>query len=134
MPSTPASRAKLARGASWSARTSRRSSVSIAPPRVGFQRPSPCVGPENHTRPGSRAPDEPPPVYNVTMTPDNQDVFVLIALPGRPENQQTVIDTVLSAGDPADVPGLRSVELFRSLDGTRVVNQMHWDSRQAYER
>ena len=67
------------------------------------------------------------------MTPDNQDVFVLIALTVRPENQQTVIDTVLSAGDPADVPGLRSVELFRSLDGTRVVNYAQWQSAEAYQ-
>ena len=67
------------------------------------------------------------------MTPDNQDVFVLIALTVRPENQQTVIDTVLSAGDPADVPGLRSVELFRSLDGTRVVNYAQWRNAEAMQ-
>jgi hypothetical protein len=64
---------------------------------------------------------------------ESQGVFVLIALTVRPENQQALIDTIRSAGDPAQIPELRSVNLLRSLDGTQVINNMHWVSEQAYE-
>lgn len=64
---------------------------------------------------------------------ENQGVFVLIALTVRPENQQALVDTIRSAGDPAEVPGLRSVHLLRSLDGTQVINHMHWASKEAFE-
>jgi heme-degrading monooxygenase HmoA len=47
--------------------------------------------------------------------------------------RQLVVDTIRSAGDPAQVPGLRSINLLRSLDGTQVINHMHWNSKQAYE-
>ena len=64
---------------------------------------------------------------------ENQVLFVLITLTVRPENQQALIDTIRSAGDPAQVPGLRSVNLLRSLDGTRVINHMCWASKEAFE-
>jgi heme-degrading monooxygenase HmoA len=64
---------------------------------------------------------------------EDQGLYVLIVLTVRPENQQAVIDTIRSAGDPATVPGLRSIRLLRSLDGTQVINHMHWASQQAYE-
>jgi heme-degrading monooxygenase HmoA len=64
---------------------------------------------------------------------EDQGVFVLIVLTVRPGSQQALIDTIRSAGDPATVPGLRSVRLLRSLDGTQVINHMHWASRAAYE-
>lgn len=64
---------------------------------------------------------------------EDQDLFVLIVLTVRPENQQALIDTIRSAGDPARVPGLRSINLLRSLDGRQVINQMHWASQEAYE-
>lgn len=67
------------------------------------------------------------------MPTENQGVFVLIALTVRPENQQAVIDTIRSAGDPAQVPGLRSINLLRSLDGTQVINHMRWASKEAFE-
>jgi heme-degrading monooxygenase HmoA len=63
----------------------------------------------------------------------DQGVFVLIVLTVRPGQQQALIDTIRAAGDPATVPGLRSISLLRSLDGTQVINHMHWASRQAYE-
>jgi heme-degrading monooxygenase HmoA len=61
------------------------------------------------------------------------DFIVQIALTVRPENQQAVIDIIRTAGDPSRVPGLRSVTLLRSLDGTRVVNQLRWADRAAFE-
>jgi heme-degrading monooxygenase HmoA len=63
----------------------------------------------------------------------DQGVFVLIVLTVRPGKQLAVIDTIRAAGDAATVPGLRSISLLRSLDGTQVINHMHWASRQAYE-
>ena len=50
----------------------------------------------------------------------------------RPENQATLVDTIRHGGDPA-VPGLVSMNLLRSEDGTQVINQMYWESRQAFE-
>lgn len=64
---------------------------------------------------------------------EDQGLFVLIVLTVRPENQQALIDTIRSAGDPAKVPGLHSINLLRSLDGTQVINHMHWASQEAYE-
>ncbi|MGT2462872.1 antibiotic biosynthesis monooxygenase family protein [Sinomonas atrocyanea] len=60
-------------------------------------------------------------------------VYVLIVLTVRPENQQAVIDILRAAGDAAAVPGLRSRAVLRSLDGTQVINHMHWDSKEAYD-
>ena len=64
---------------------------------------------------------------------EGQGLFALIVLTVRPENQQALIDTIRSAGDPAKVPGLHSICLLRSLDGTQVINHMHWASKQAFE-
>jgi heme-degrading monooxygenase HmoA len=64
---------------------------------------------------------------------EGQGLFVLIVLTVRPENQQALIDTIRSAGDPAKVPGLLSLNLLRNLDGTQVINHMHWASKGAFE-
>jgi heme-degrading monooxygenase HmoA len=70
----------------------------------------------------------------VNLSPtENQGLVTLIVLTVRPENQQTLVDTIRSAGDPADVPGLRASTLLRSLDGTQVINQMHWASKEAFD-
>lgn len=71
----------------------------------------------------------------MNLTPsDDHGVVVLITLTVRPGNQQAVIDVLRSAGDPAQVPGLLSIRLLRSLDGTQVINHMHWADEDAYER
>jgi heme-degrading monooxygenase HmoA len=49
----------------------------------------------------------------------------------RPENQQALIDCIRDAGDPRDIPGLLSMHLLRSHDGTRVINQMRWTGEPA---
>jgi YD repeat-containing protein len=49
----------------------------------------------------------------------------------KPENQQAVIDAITAGGDPAGIPGLRSMHLLRSTDGTKVINHMTWDSEDA---
>ncbi|GAA1950080.1 antibiotic biosynthesis monooxygenase family protein [Kitasatospora viridis] len=63
---------------------------------------------------------------------ENEDLLVVIVLTVRPGRQQELVDALRAAGDPATVPGLRSVTLLRSEDGTRVVNQLRWADRQAY--
>lgn len=49
----------------------------------------------------------------------------------RPENQQALIDCIRDAGDPDSLPGLLSMHLLRSHDGTRVINQMRWTDENA---
>jgi heme-degrading monooxygenase HmoA len=69
----------------------------------------------------------------VSVNPtEDRGVVVLIALTVRPENQRDVIETIRSAGDPARIPGLRSIDLLRGLDGTQVINQMRWTSAEAF--
>ena len=42
-----------------------------------------------------------------------------------------MVDRIRSAGDPAGIPGLLSMHLLCSKDGTQVTNFMHWASREA---
>lgn len=52
----------------------------------------------------------------------------------RPENQQALIDVIQQAGDPRDIPGLLSMHLLRSPDGTQVINHMLWAGEDAFTR
>lgn len=52
----------------------------------------------------------------------------------RPENQRALADTIRTAGDPGDLPGLLSMNVLRSKDGTHVINQMYWASRAEFDR
>jgi heme-degrading monooxygenase HmoA len=63
-----------------------------------------------------------------------QGLFAVNVFTVRPENQRPLIDCIRSAGDPAGVPGLLSVHLLRSLDGTQVINHMHWADEDAFRR
>jgi heme-degrading monooxygenase HmoA len=69
---------------------------------------------------------------NIIPNPDEAGLLAVNVFTVRPENQQALIDCIRSAGDPADVPGLRSMHLLRSHDGTRVINHMHWASEEAF--
>jgi heme-degrading monooxygenase HmoA len=69
---------------------------------------------------------------NIIPSPDEPGLLAVNVFTVRPENQQALVDCIRSAGDPADVPGLRSMHLLRSLDGTRVINHMHWESEAAF--
>lgn len=51
----------------------------------------------------------------------------------RPENQRALADTIRTAGDPGELPGLLSMNVLRSEDGTHVINQMYWESRAAFD-
>lgn len=64
---------------------------------------------------------------------DNQGVFVLITVTVDPEDQQALVDTLCEAGDRADMPGLLSRKVLRSLDGKQVINHMQWASVEAYK-
>ena len=52
----------------------------------------------------------------------------------RPENQQALLDCIREAGDPNSIPGLESMYLLRSLDGTQVINHMQWVSEDAFNQ
>lgn len=64
---------------------------------------------------------------------EQHGVIVINVFTVRPDNQQRLIDTIRACG-PADLPGLRSIRLLRSLDGTKVINHMHWDSQAAFRQ
>jgi heme-degrading monooxygenase HmoA len=61
------------------------------------------------------------------------EFFALNVFRVRPENQQPFIDCIRDAGDPAGIPGLLSMHLLRSADGTQVINHMHWADREAFD-
>jgi heme-degrading monooxygenase HmoA len=65
------------------------------------------------------------------MTDD--EFAVQITLTVAPERQRAVVDALRAVGDPAQVPGLRGMTVLRSLDGTRVVNQLRWSSEAAFD-
>lgn len=65
---------------------------------------------------------------------DQQGLFVINIFTVRPENQRPLIECIRQAGDPGDVPGLLSMHLLRSLDGTQVINHMYWESEAAFSR
>jgi heme-degrading monooxygenase HmoA len=69
---------------------------------------------------------------NVIHTAHNGVLFINV-FSVRPENQQALIDCMRD-GAPADVPGLLSAHLLRSLDGTRVINHMIWESEDAFKQ
>ncbi|HEY2698271.1 MAG TPA: antibiotic biosynthesis monooxygenase [Pseudonocardiaceae bacterium] len=65
---------------------------------------------------------------------DGHGVLIFNVFTVRPENQQALVDCIRTAGDPGEIPGLRSQRVLRSLDGTQVVNHMHWDSEEAFRQ
>ncbi|GAA4635388.1 hypothetical protein GCM10023196_080670 [Actinoallomurus vinaceus] len=71
---------------------------------------------------------------NIVPMPDQGGVLALNVFTVRPADQQSLIDCIRDAGDPADVPGLLSMHLLRSLDGTQVINFMCWTSEDALKR
>jgi heme-degrading monooxygenase HmoA len=64
----------------------------------------------------------------------DQSVLVFNVFAVSPENQQALVDRIRSAGNPAEIPGLRAQHLLRSVDGTQVMNHMHWDSEAAFRK
>jgi len=52
----------------------------------------------------------------------------------RPENQRALADAIRTGGDPGALPGLVSMNVLRSEDGTHVINQMYWESRAALDQ
>jgi len=70
---------------------------------------------------------------NIIPTADQQ-ILVFNVFTVRPENQQAFIDCIKGANETADLPGLLSQHLLRSLDGTQVINHMHWASREAFDQ
>ncbi len=61
------------------------------------------------------------------------DVFAVNVFRVAPENQRPLIECIRDAGDPAGIPGLLSMHLLCSEDGTQVTNFTHWASREALD-
>jgi heme-degrading monooxygenase HmoA len=69
---------------------------------------------------------------NVVSTAGQPGIYAINVFTVRPENQQALIECIRDTGRPGDIPGLVAVSLFRSLDGTQVINHMQWTSREAF--
>lgn len=52
----------------------------------------------------------------------------------KPENQDKVVEALRGLGPIGEVPGLLSLQLLRSADGTKLVNHMRWESLEAFQR
>ena len=51
-----------------------------------------------------------------------------------PENQQRIVEILTEANSSiGEMPGWISASIHRSLDGTRVVNYVQYESREAWE-
>lgn len=59
-------------------------------------------------------------------------IVVFNVFPVRPDNQQALVDCIRGGGDVSGIPGLLGMRLLRSLDGTQVINHMHWASEAAF--
>src|SRR5262245_35559833 len=70
---------------------------------------------------------------NIVPAAGAQGLLAINVFQVRPENQQALVDCIRTAGDPAAIPGLLSMHLLRSLDGTQVINHMHWQSKEAFD-
>lgn len=60
-------------------------------------------------------------------------VLVLNVFRVSPDKQRALADAIRTAGDPGELPGLLSMNVLRSEDGTHVINQMYWESRDAFD-
>jgi quinol monooxygenase YgiN len=69
-----------------------------------------------------------------TSTTDSDIVTMINVISVKPDNQQRLIDLMVATGESlrAELPGLISVSLHRSLDGARVVNYQQWESAEAF--
>ncbi|KAA9150889.1 hypothetical protein FPZ12_040215 [Amycolatopsis acidicola] len=70
----------------------------------------------------------------MNILPTGDGILAINVFTVRPENQQALVDCIVGAGDPAVIPGLKSMHLLRSVDGTQVINQMHWADEESFSR
>jgi heme-degrading monooxygenase HmoA len=64
----------------------------------------------------------------------DQGVLAINVFTVRPGQQQALVDCIQGAGDHSEIPGLLSMHLLRSLDGSQVMNCMRWESEEAFRR
>lgn len=70
----------------------------------------------------------------MNLLPIGQDSVLFINIfTVRPENQQALIDCMRGTA-AAEMPGLLSVHLLRSRDGTKVINHTIWESEEAFRQ
>jgi heme-degrading monooxygenase HmoA len=69
----------------------------------------------------------------IVPSTERADVFAVNVFRVRPENQRPLVDRIRAAGDPGKIPGLLSMHLLCSGDGTQVTNFTHWTSREALD-
>ena len=67
---------------------------------------------------------------NIIQT-DGSGVLFINIFTVKPENQEALIACMREGVSP-DMPGLVSANLLKSRDGTKVINQMIWESQEAF--
>ena len=67
------------------------------------------------------------------VSAEGRGVFVINIFPVRPENQDALV-ACMREGVSTNMPGLLSVKLLKSRDGTKVINHMLWESREAFKQ
>jgi quinol monooxygenase YgiN len=70
----------------------------------------------------------------ITIDTNPNVVTMINVITVRPENQERLVELMISVGESLkdDLPGLISVSLHKSSDGTRVVNYQQWESEEAF--
>ena len=70
-----------------------------------------------------------------TLAKDNRVVTLINVFTVAPERQQQLVDLLMHATEITmrHVPGFVSAHIHKSLDGTRVVNDAQWRSRDDFE-
>lgn len=63
-----------------------------------------------------------------------EEVHGLNIVAVKPENQQKVIEALRGMGPIEEIPGLHSLQLLRSADGTKLLNYMRWESIAAFQQ
>jgi hypothetical protein len=70
----------------------------------------------------------------ITIDPDQGIVTMINVITVHPDDQERLVQLMVDVGESlkTDLPGLISVSLHKSTDGTRVVNYQQWESREAF--
>jgi heme-degrading monooxygenase HmoA len=71
----------------------------------------------------------------VTISKDNDVVTLINVFTVQPGHQQSLVDVLVNATQTVmrHQPGYVSVNIHKSLDGTRVTNYAQWRSQEAFE-
>ena len=70
-----------------------------------------------------------------TISQENKLVTLINVFTIDPQHQQELVDLLAEATEKVmrNIPGFISANIHKSLDGTKVVNYVQWESQEAFE-